>query len=232
MDLGPFMLIYNGLMFGINGAGFLMSLAITDMTSDVFACGRARPTDSGLKSAAIIYLGFTYFLVKFLEFIRVGFAVLRKRDEQATMGAILNPAAVTLIVHTGLYYYPGGVFAFLPVADTLTSSIVYSYYVLASAKQINFENWKRPMICLQLIHFAALLAHATYFLMQPNCGVPHIVLILQAIYALFCLIQFPIHFSDVLFNPRSSSSKSCSTHNVMPKQAQNNSVNCHHVKCN
>lgn len=234
MELGPFMLIYNGLMFGVNGAGFLMSLAVTDMTGDVLACDRARPSDPGLKSAAIIYLGYTYFLIKFLEFFRIGFAVLRKREDQATLGAILNPVAVTLIIHTGIYYYPGGIFAFLPLADTFTSSFVYSYYVLASAKQISFEKWKRPMICLQMMHFAALFVHATHFLMQPNCGVPHIVLYFQAIYALSCLIQFPIHFSDVLFKTIRSSSptSSSSTQNDVLSKYANHNNNVIHVKCN
>lgn len=230
MDLGPFMLIYNGLMFGINGAGFLMTLAVTEMTHDVFGCGRARPSDPGLKSSAIIYLGYTYFLVKFLEFIRIGFAVLRKRDEQATLGAILNPAAVTLIVHTGLYYYPGGIFAFLPLADTFTSSLVYSYYVLASAKQINFERWKRPMICLQLIHYAALFTHAIHFLTQPNCGVPHIVLHFQAIYALSCLIQYPITFSNVLFKSSSMSSPKYQKTLLSESLTQENDIKIRHVK--
>lgn len=232
MDIGPFMLIYNGLMFGINGAGFLMTLAVTDMTRDVLACGRARPSDPGLKASAIIYLGYVYFLIKFLEFIRIGFAIMRKRDDQATIGAILNPAAVTLIVHTGIYYYPGGIFAFLPLADLLTSSVIYGYYVLATAKQINFESWKRPMICLQLIQFTALLTHATYFLLQPNCGVPHIVLYFQAIYALCCLVQYPIHFADVLFKEfRSLKSK---PQNVLTSKYthDNNNVNSHRIKCN
>lgn len=228
MDMGPFMLIYNGLMFGINGAGFLMTLAVTDMGRDVVSCGRAKPSDTGLKSSAVIYLGYIYFLIKFLEFFRIGFAILRKRDDQATLGAILNPAAVTLIIHTGIYYYPGGIFAFLPLADLITSSFIFSYYVLATAKQINLDTWKRPMICLQMMQFLALFTHATYFLFN-NCGVPHIVLYIQAIYALSCLVKYPMHFSNVLFKTRSSTPKSM----MSPRYTHdNNNVNNHHVKCN
>lgn len=203
-DLRPFMLIFNGVMFGMNGAGFLITLVLTELGRNAWTCGASDPRSTDLRASAIVYLGYVYFLIKFMEFIRIGFAVLRKRDHQATMSAFIHPCLVTFVIYSGLYLYPGGIFCFLPLLDTLTNSVTYAYYVLATAKQISFEKWKKYLVGVQMLNFSLLLTHAIYFLLQPSCGVPHLVLYFQVLYGALCLSSYPFVFSKLFLGKVSS----------------------------
>ena len=216
-DLRPWMLIFNGTMFGMNGAGFFMTLVLTEGITNCWTCGASDPQSLDLRPSAIVLLGFVYFLIKFMEFARIGFAVMRKRDHQASLAAFTQPSLVTLVIFAGLLYYPGDIFCFLPMMDTLTNSITYGYYVLATAKQISSDKYKKHLVLTQMLSFVLIFTHAIWFLSQPSCKAPHIVLFFQALYSGLCLVSYPFVFAKV-FSSQSLLSKDPSQTSSLTKK--------------
>ena len=131
IDVRPFMLIYSGILFGIYGGGFILSLLLTSMGRETITCGREI---DDLKDYVIAYCGFAFFMVKFMDFGRIIFATLRKKETQTSVLNFLQISLLILLIQSGVYFHPGGVAYFIGAVDSFLGCFINSYYILASAK--------------------------------------------------------------------------------------------------
>ncbi|KAI1296712.1 hypothetical protein HDE_05161 [Halotydeus destructor] len=133
-----------------------------------------------------------------ISFGRIILDVLTKKPVIRTLFNLAHMSMVILLLHCGMYFYPGGVFCYLPLTDTISSAIVYGYMMLKSVKTTG-ENLPSKQVVLwsQVVHYVLLLAHAVRFLTEPECA-PVMVTAFQAIYATVSLIfVFAMHQADL-----------------------------------
>lgn len=215
-DLRPYMLIYNGILFGVNGTGFVLCLILADYGYNGWYCDGSNPSWKDFRTLAVIYLGYVYYTVKLSQFIRFVFAILRKRPVVETLLSLIHITMLAFQVHSGLYFYPGGIFCFLPLTDCFKDAFVYGYSMLTAAGpgiRTTLQT-KKYIIMLQLVHFVVLLVHGLRFLFIESCA-PILVIAWQAVYAALSIIAYLIFYSDILFAVADrelaleTSSKSC-----------------------
>lgn len=203
LDLRPLMVVYNGLMFGINGAGFLVSFFLTDGGVSGWSCTAANPASGEFRQEAIVYLGYVYMHLKVLDMVRPVFSALRKKHHQSSWFHHVYLATGACLIHGGIFFYPGGIFTFLPLSDTLLHSFLYAYYILSSAGdelQKSCLWWKKYLLIYQLAHFVLLFGHGLWFYLIPNCSGPPFVKGLQVFHAGLSLVGFTLYYRRLLFS--------------------------------
>lgn len=200
----PIMVIWSGLLFGINGAGFMVTLVLTDMGRDTIKCAATSPGQNDFHLSVIRYSGYVYFLLKFLDFGRIVFAVLRRKRHQATVFAFLQCCLVIMLVQSGVYFSPDGIVLFIAIVDTVLGCFINSYYILAAAKYFNdVLYWKRRLVFFQMLGYLTLVFHSCYFLIQPSCQHHRLVLYVQGIYGGSCFLFSGLRFLSLLLKKTS-----------------------------
>lgn len=95
-DLRPAILIYNALMVGFNGLGFLLGLWITNGIRRTWDCSPMDPEPTFI-NLLFINFGWLYFASKFADFLDTVFFVLRKKQGQITPLHVFHHAVMPLI---------------------------------------------------------------------------------------------------------------------------------------
>lgn len=173
-DLRPWMLVFNGFMFGLYGAGFLVALYFTQWGLNSWSCSDRCDRWEGIHGITAKYLGFMYIWLRLLEFVPTAFDVLRKRENVDTKGQVLHNSYCVMFAFMGLKFYPKGFYFFFPLLDTVFSSVKFAYFVLASAGSgLRFSLWwKQHVNTVHLAQCLGVVAHSAYILMTPNCAGP------------------------------------------------------------
>lgn len=141
-----------------------------------------------------------YCVVKLKEFQRPILASLagKKNSRYLTSSYILYLSGQLTMAYLGTAFYPGGVFAFWPFADSFVSIAEYSYLVMRTAsKEFRPSTfWIKFIHSFRFLSFIALILHAIYFLSCDSCGVPILskLLKLQAAYNLILIIASIYNF--------------------------------------
>lgn len=78
-DLRKAMVVYNCFMVLINGLGFLIGLRLTDFGRKTWSCKCTNDKDNSSELWLMIYLGYAYFISKFLDLVDTFFFVFRKK---------------------------------------------------------------------------------------------------------------------------------------------------------
>ena len=196
----PLMLIWSGLLFGINGAGFMVTLALTDMGRNTLNC---NPNNNDLLLNVIRHSGYCYFLLKFLDFGRILFAVLRKRNHQSSLFCFLQSSLIIWLIQSVVYFRPDGIVQFIAIIDTVLGCFTNSYYILAAAKYFDKKSWKKRLVLLQMTGYSLLVLHSAWFLIQPSCRQHVLVLYVQAMYGASSFLFFSIRYSNLIFSAES-----------------------------
>lgn len=184
-ELRPYMLVYNGFMFGVNGAGFLVALWVTQMGTNSWHCQLDSDRWSGIQGISMKYMGYTYLWIKLMDFVSTGFAILRKKEGQDITAQVIHNSYMILFPFLGLKFYAKGIFAFLPMMDLFLQSVRFAFLVLASAgKAFTFSLWwKKYVTQIQILQQLVLLVHSLYMTLTPNCEGPAFLKIFVGIYA-------------------------------------------------
>jgi hypothetical protein len=95
-DLRPFILIYNALMVGFNGLGFLCGLWITSGIRKTWDCSPIDRSPTFI-NLLFIYFGWMYFASKFADLLDTAFFVLRKKNNQITLLHVFHHSVMPLI---------------------------------------------------------------------------------------------------------------------------------------
>lgn len=188
-DLRPWMLVFNGFMFGVNGAGFLIALWVTQLGTNSWSCSDENERWEGVQGIATKYMGMTYLGIKLFDFMTTAFEVLRKREHVDVKSQVLHNSFLVLYAFVGLKFYPKGIFCHLPLLDTFFQSIRCAYLVLASAgSALRFSLWWKNYVTMSVIlQQVLLITHSLYFLLTPNCAGPTYLKAMVLMYALPCL---------------------------------------------
>ena len=182
----------------------MVTLVLTDMGRDTIKCAATSPGQNDFHLSVIRYSGYVYFLLKFLDFGRIVFAVLRRKRHQATVFAFLQCCLVIMLVQSGVYFSPDGIVLFIAIVDTVLGCFINSYYILAAAKYFHdVLYWKRRLVFFQMLGYLTLVFHSCYFLIQPSCQHHRLVLYVQGIYGGSCFLFSGLRFLSLLLKKTS-----------------------------
>ena len=187
----------------------MIALALTDMGRDTLKCQATSPGQNDFHLSIIRYSGYAYFILKFLDFGRILFAILRKKKHQASIFPFLQTSLIIWLIQSGVYFRPDGIVLFIAIVDTVLGCFISSYYILAAAKYLgDSKSWKRKLVFFQILGYFILVLHSLWFLMQPSCQHHRLVLYLQGVYGGFCFLFFSIRYSNLLFSRKHFQKKS------------------------
>ncbi|KAI1296714.1 putative protein for very long chain fatty acid elongation [Halotydeus destructor] len=185
-NLRPWMLVFNGFMFGVSGAGFLIALWITELGTNSWSCTLDSDRWEGISGVMMRYLGLVYTYIKMFDFMSTAFDMMRKRDNVDYKGQVLHNSSLVIYAYFGTKFYPKGCFVFLPLLDLLFQTVRLSYLVLASAGSglKHALGWKRYVGYAQLAQQLTLMAHSVHVLSVPDCAGPNFLKVMPLLYAI------------------------------------------------
>lgn len=185
-DLRPFMLIYNGFMFGVNGAGFLVALWVTQLGTNSWSCSMDSERWSGIQGTVMVYLGYIYMGIRLGFCVNTAFNILRKKEGYDLKAEVIHNCYLVLFAYSGLKFYPRGIFCFLPLTDTFVQSVRCAYLVLASAGNgLKFALWwKQHVTQVQLFQQTILMIHTLYVFLTPQCAGPTLMKMIVFLYVI------------------------------------------------
>ena len=184
LDMKAWLLVLNGLTFGGYITGFVTGLVFADLGMQSFNCEACDLADRSVQMYIRKSTGYVFFGGKVWEFLRPLLSVYRKRDHEITNLYLLHCFASAILCWVGLKLYPGGVFTFLPYVDGFYQIFAYAYLVMSCASD-NLkpsQSFRTFLYRLKIVSGIAVMAHAAYFLTQPNCG-PVALKVIQLVYA-------------------------------------------------
>ena len=197
-DMKPWLLILNGLTFGGYITGFVTGLVYSNFGLESFSCEACDLKDRSVDMYIRKSTGYVFFGGKVWEFMRLVLSVYRKRDHEITNMYLVHCFASAILCYIGLKLYPGGVFSFLPYVDGFYQMFAYAYLVMscASAEMKPSQEFRTFLYRLKIVSGLLVMAHAAYFLTQPNCG-PVGLKAIQFVYAAVGLWVGPSEFKKM-----------------------------------
>ncbi|KAI1290264.1 Elongation of very long chain fatty acids protein 1 [Halotydeus destructor] len=173
MYLKPWMIFFNGLLFGGYGVFFVAALVFTKFGLEGLDCksGLTDPNSTDVNSTVIKLMGYMYLIGKCGDFIVPVFRVLLKKTYSDLH--ILHTLFMVFTAYFGLVFYPGGVVMVAPFLDGLYYSVLYGYLSLTTPPGENYrpgQKWAKYLAILRIGVFALTMVQNTYFYFQPNCG--------------------------------------------------------------
>ncbi|XP_023033374.1 elongation of very long chain fatty acids protein F-like [Drosophila willistoni] len=136
-----------------------------------FSCLAPLPLDHEAKHWEY-FLGYTYYINKYIDFLDTIFFVLRKKYKQITILHIVHHAAMPIASYLTLRVNGyGGMPAVVCMANTFVHTLMYSYYYLSSQYPNSSKIlwWKKYITKLQLAQFIGILIHIFWTLQQEDC---------------------------------------------------------------
>ena len=140
----------------------------------------------------MIFVGYIFFVSKFVEFLDTIFFILRKKDSQVTFLHVIHHSIVPISVWIGLKFAPGGNNALFPLLNAAVHTIMYLYYGLAAIgpHMQPYLWWKRYLTKIQMLQFSIVIVHGLRTLFMPDCHFPISFLILTQFNAILFLALF------------------------------------------
>lgn len=191
-DLRGVMIYYNLFLVMLNGFGLVVSLPISGWGLSNLQCKVIDPTLLDTGDRWLIYLGYLYFMSKFIDYFDTIFFVLRKKFDHISGLHVFHHAAMPVFCYIGLKVSPNRIGGFVPFVNAFVHTIMYSYYALAAMgpEMKKYLWWKKHLTQLQLVQFILIFFHSLYALWLPNCEWPKILAFLQTIHGLLFFFLF------------------------------------------
>jgi len=190
-DLRKAMVTYNSMMVLLNGTGFLYGLKLTNFGAKTWECACRDENDNSWDTFIMIYLGYFYFLSKFLDLIDTFFFVLRKKYNHLTFLHLFHHGMMPFVAWVGFKYFHFNN-GFTGLFNSFIHAIMYVYYAL-SAMGDDYKKytwWKKYLTQMQMIQFICVLSHALYSTFNPNCCWSKTISIMEGTYASIFLYLF------------------------------------------
>lgn len=193
------MIYYNLFNVVANLIGFTGGMIGTNLSADVWGC-KEKYFPSGL-----VYLGYGYLVLKFVDFLDTVFFVLRKKYNQVSFLHVTHHCIMPLTCYVGFKFVPYGNTGFTPIINSLVHVIMYFYYYLAALgpKYSHYLWWKKYITLIQLIQFAIGMVHALQVYFVPGCRYPRAVANFELAEALFFFITFSNFYRKTYWNKTS-----------------------------
>ncbi|XP_015785584.1 elongation of very long chain fatty acids protein AAEL008004 [Tetranychus urticae] len=163
-DLRPWMLVLNGLNFGVYGIAIPILGWLTNFGFNCWQC--AEPKEGFFIEETLLRLSYTYLWLKLADIMTTLVMILRAKPGQKPINHALRNSSLILVVYFALRMYAKGSILFLPFTDAILSVLRSAYYVLASPgaafrHHLWFKNY---------IHYVALL----FAILNATHGISHL----------------------------------------------------------
>lgn len=120
------MIYYNLFNVVVNLIGFVVAFIGTNFGLDVWGCKKKY------FAPHLLYLGYGYLILKFIDFLDTLFFILRKKDNQITFLHVTHHCLMPITCYVGLKFVPYGNTGFTPIINSFVHVIMYFYYYLAA----------------------------------------------------------------------------------------------------
>ncbi|KAI1294215.1 Elongation of very long chain fatty acids protein 1 [Halotydeus destructor] len=193
-ELRTAMIVHNGYLSIGNTVGFLFGIWFLKGGASCFGCQPLNVASLTTEDKVQIYLGYLYYLSKYVDFLDTFFFVLRKSDRQVSFLHVFHHGIMPVACYTGLKFIPGGNASMVPFINTGVHAIMYTYYGLSAIgpHMQPYLWWKRYITIIQVIQFVIIGIHAIYGFVTPNCSYHKFFHLMQLAYA---AIFFNMFFS-------------------------------------
>lgn len=172
LDLKPFLLIYNGLVFGANVVGVFLDLWVTDWARVSFDCSPIDQQLTDLKPFFTVYLAYIFLWLHIGEMLPRVVTILMKKTLKWDKLDMVDEFIFVFTIFYGLKYFPGKSSSFLTLVTLIFGIVDYSMRVCASAGPpiVNVNHWRSLFTILKSLQSIAILIHGLIMLTNPSCS--------------------------------------------------------------
>ena len=154
-DLRKAMVTYNCFMVLLNGLGFLYGLKLTNFGITTWGCKCRDDSDNSTHFWILLYLGYFYFLSKFLDLIDTFFFVLRKKYNHVSFLHLFHHGMMPFVAWVGFKYFHLNN-GFTGLFNSFIHAVMYAYYALSAIPEYKkYTWWKQYLTQMQMIQFVS-----------------------------------------------------------------------------
>ncbi|RWS25851.1 hypothetical protein B4U80_10262 [Leptotrombidium deliense] len=191
-DLRQFMLLYNSLLVMLNLAGCAVGFWFTNFGLETWFCKAIDRNDLSFETQCKIHLGFSYFVIKFIEFTDTFLFVFRKKKNQITFLHLFHHSIMPLTAWFGVKFHPGGMTGFTPLVNSAIHTVMHYYYGLSAIgpSMAPYLWWKKYITLMQMAQFTAVFFHGLHAFFIPNCSWPILFRIFEMLESFIFFVMF------------------------------------------
>ena len=185
-DLRKVMIFHNTFLVLLNGIGFLIAMAGTNFGAITLQCKQFNPDSTDTTDQILLYLGYTYYISKFIDFLDTIYFVLRKKDSHVTGLHVFHHTMMPFWCYIFFKFSTYTNNGFIPLVNAFIHTVMYAYYALAALgpHMAKYLWWKSWITILQLVQFVICTIHSLYMLFDTSCTCSKLLISFQAIHGI------------------------------------------------
>lgn len=185
-DLRKVMIFHNTFLVLLNGIGFLIAMAGTNFGAITLYCKQFNPNSTDTTDQILLYLGYTYYISKFIDFLDTIYFVLRKKDSHVTGLHVFHHTMMPFWCYIFFKFSTYTNNGFIPLVNAFIHTVMYTYYAMAALgpHMQKYLWWKSWITILQLVQFVVCTIHSLYMLFDTTCTCSKLLISFQAIHGI------------------------------------------------
>lgn len=185
-DLRNVMIFHNTFLVLLNGIGFLIAMAGTNFGAITLYCKQFNPDSTDTTDQILLYLGYTYYISKFIDFLDTIYFVLRKKDSHVTGLHVFHHTMMPFWCYIFFKFSTYTNNGFIPLVNAFIHTVMYTYYALAALgpHMQKYLWWKSWITILQLVQFVVCTIHSLYMLFDTTCTCSKLLISFQAVHGI------------------------------------------------
>jgi len=183
-DLRNVMIFHNTFLVLLNGIGLIIALKGTNFGAITLECKQFNPDSSDPTDQILLYLGYTYYISKFIDFLDTIYFVLRKKDSHVTPLHVFHHTMMPFWCYIFFKFSTYTNNGFIPLVNAFVHTIMYAYYALAAlGPHMQPYLWWKPWITIiQLVQFVLCTIHSLYMFFDTSCSCSKLLISFQIIH--------------------------------------------------
>ena len=183
-NLRTVMIIHNTFLVLLNGIGLIIALAGTNFGAITLECKQFNPDSQNSTDQILLYLGYTYYISKYIDFLDTIYFVLRKKDTHVTGLHVFHHTMMPFWCYIFFKFSTYTNNGFIPLVNAFVHTVMYTYYALAALgpHMQKYLWWKHWITILQLVQFVLCTIHSVYMLLDTTCDCSKILISFQVIH--------------------------------------------------
>lgn len=183
-NLRTVMIVHNTFLVLLNGIGLIIALAGTNFGAITLECKQFNPDSKNSTDQILLYLGYTYYISKYIDFLDTIYFVLRKKDTHVTGLHVFHHTMMPFWCYIFFKFSTYTNNGFIPLVNAFVHTVMYSYYALAALgpHMQKYLWWKHWITILQLVQFVFCTIHSVYMLLDTTCDCSKILISFQVIH--------------------------------------------------
>jgi len=188
--------VYNISLVAWNLYFFYQFTKLTSFGVKTWICEAPDPSKFDDEWKFKFFLGWMFYISKFVDFIDTIFFVLRKKTAHISMLHVCHHSLMPINVWIGLKLIPSTSSAFVPFVNSLVHAIMYTYYTLSTfgPKVRPYLWWKKYLTQMQILQIFGAVIHLFYIGIVPTCKVPRLLFVFAVLQGLFILTLFCLFY--------------------------------------